>query len=247
MGINDIVKIGGKIKELRKSKGFSQRKMAEILEIPYSTYSNYENNNREPSRELLIKIASVLDVDINALLMSHRKLSEEEESTLIYKLSELVATADLESVKQALQTVTENINNGYLTFSNSEPTDEDMIDMFISRLSASEREDEIITMLAIKTAYSISEEDYLSKFQEKTTDEIVDTIKSTLLDEDDLSAEYEEMALLVIRTLGLFNTLDIFDNYKYYFNQWNLIENILGNLKDMLYKLFSTDFKDDKE
>ena len=51
MGVNDIIKVGSNIKKIRKDKKMSQKDMAKILNIPCSTYSNYENNNREPSAE----------------------------------------------------------------------------------------------------------------------------------------------------------------------------------------------------
>ena len=56
MGVNEFVQIGTKIKRARKNKGYSQKQMAQLCEMPYSTYSNYENNNREPGTEQLEKI-----------------------------------------------------------------------------------------------------------------------------------------------------------------------------------------------
>ncbi|WP_099329393.1 helix-turn-helix domain-containing protein [Clostridium paraputrificum] len=68
MGVNEFIKIGDKIKEIRKLRGLTQRDVAKKLNIPYSTYSNYENNNREPNKEILIKIAEILNVDIFELM-----------------------------------------------------------------------------------------------------------------------------------------------------------------------------------
>ena len=42
--------------------------MALRANIPYSTYSNYENNNREPNREQLQKIATALNVPLYELM-----------------------------------------------------------------------------------------------------------------------------------------------------------------------------------
>lgn len=42
--------------------------MAKLCRIPYSTYSNYENNNREPSLEQLEKIAYALEIDVAQIL-----------------------------------------------------------------------------------------------------------------------------------------------------------------------------------
>ena len=62
MGINEIIKVGNNIKDLRKKKGLTQKDMASLLNIPSSTYSNYENNNREPGKKILLNISEILGV-----------------------------------------------------------------------------------------------------------------------------------------------------------------------------------------
>lgn len=71
MGNKDLASylaIGEKIKKFRISKGWSQKQFAQKLGIPVSSYSNYENANRTPKMELILKIADVLDVPISELL-----------------------------------------------------------------------------------------------------------------------------------------------------------------------------------
>lgn len=68
MSLNEIIKIGTRIKRIRMNKKISQRAVAEALGIPYSTYSNYENNNREPNHDTLKRIADVLDVSVSYLI-----------------------------------------------------------------------------------------------------------------------------------------------------------------------------------
>jgi len=68
LGVNEIIKVGTNIKTLRKEKGLTQKNMASLLNIPSSTYSNYENNNREPGKEILCKISEILEVSIYDLL-----------------------------------------------------------------------------------------------------------------------------------------------------------------------------------
>lgn len=77
MGVNDIIKVGSNIKKFRKERKMSQKEMAKILNIPSSTYSNYENNNREPSAEVLKKIAQVLNVDLKILLGVNQEANDE--------------------------------------------------------------------------------------------------------------------------------------------------------------------------
>ena len=68
MRLNELIQVGTRIKELRKEKGISQKDFAELVGIKYSTYSNYENNNREPTKLQLKKIADKLDVSVDELL-----------------------------------------------------------------------------------------------------------------------------------------------------------------------------------
>lgn len=78
MGINHFVKIGNTIRKLRKIKGLSQKEMADLCGIAYSTYSNYENNNREPNQEVLQRIADNLDITIPDLINVNTLISIDE-------------------------------------------------------------------------------------------------------------------------------------------------------------------------
>lgn len=56
-----------RLKELREEKGLSQKAVAQNLEIPVSTYANWEQGRREPSIEDIYKILEVLDIEANDL------------------------------------------------------------------------------------------------------------------------------------------------------------------------------------
>ena len=76
MGINDFIQIGSTIKELRKAKGISQKEMSKLLDIPYSTYSNYENNNREPSADVIKKVSDILEISTDSLIETAKTKSK---------------------------------------------------------------------------------------------------------------------------------------------------------------------------
>jgi len=57
-----------KFKEIRTIKGYSQQEVADYLHCSAVTYSRYENGNRNPSLNLLVKIADLFDVSIDCLL-----------------------------------------------------------------------------------------------------------------------------------------------------------------------------------
>lgn len=70
MGVNDWIQIGSRIKAIRTAKGIKQNEMALKLGIPKSTYANYENEHREPSSEMIVRIANILEVPIPELIAS---------------------------------------------------------------------------------------------------------------------------------------------------------------------------------
>lgn len=64
--VNDYLPSNLRICRLRKK--LRQEDMAAALNIERQTYCNYENGRRTPSLDILIEIADILDVDLNALL-----------------------------------------------------------------------------------------------------------------------------------------------------------------------------------
>lgn len=61
--------IGKKISEIRKSRGFTLSELAEKSNVSKSYLSNIERDlNQNPSVEVVIKLANVLQVDIDAIL-----------------------------------------------------------------------------------------------------------------------------------------------------------------------------------
>ena len=54
--------IGERIKKARKSKGLTQKALAEKVDIAEITIRKYEGNSREPSFDMLQKVAAALDV-----------------------------------------------------------------------------------------------------------------------------------------------------------------------------------------
>lgn len=57
-----------RIRELRISAKMTMKQAAEALELPYTTYVNYEKGAREPNSEVLIKIADYYSVSTDYLM-----------------------------------------------------------------------------------------------------------------------------------------------------------------------------------
>lgn len=53
---------------MRMKRGFTQQRLADILDIALRSYQCYETGTRTPNYALLIKIADILDISIDYLL-----------------------------------------------------------------------------------------------------------------------------------------------------------------------------------
>lgn len=65
------------LKALRSNFGESMSKTADALGIPKGTYASYEYGNREPSIEMIIKIAEHFNVTVDYLLGREQTVSTE--------------------------------------------------------------------------------------------------------------------------------------------------------------------------
>jgi methanogenic corrinoid protein MtbC1/DNA-binding XRE family transcriptional regulator len=57
-----------RLKHLRKQKGLTQKQLGEALGIGQTAIANYEQGNRNPDGEGLMRIAEILEVSVDALL-----------------------------------------------------------------------------------------------------------------------------------------------------------------------------------
>ncbi|MDQ1144583.1 XRE family transcriptional regulator of biofilm formation [Bacillus sp. SORGH_AS 510] len=70
---------GNNVAKIRKQRGYSLSELAELTDISKSYLSNIERNlNRNPSLQIMIKIATVLKVDLVTLL----KTGSDEDANL---------------------------------------------------------------------------------------------------------------------------------------------------------------------
>ena len=60
--------LGSRIKELRKAFGLSQVELAIRMEVTKQTISNWENENIQPSVDMLVGLANVFNVTTDYLL-----------------------------------------------------------------------------------------------------------------------------------------------------------------------------------
>ena len=71
--------IGKNLIQLRESKGLKQEQLAELLFVTRQTVSNYENGRSRPDIETLMKIAEILETDVNTVLYGPPALENRRE------------------------------------------------------------------------------------------------------------------------------------------------------------------------
>ena len=69
---NNRNNFGDNLKSARSKKYHTQKAFADALGIPYTTYSQYENNKRQPDLELLVKMADFLEITVDSLLTNSK-------------------------------------------------------------------------------------------------------------------------------------------------------------------------------
>lgn len=88
----DQIRIGRFIAEERKSKGYTQRKLAEQIGISDKTISKWERGNGFPEVSLLLPLCEELEITVNELLAGERvsgeKYQEKAEETMVNLLME---------------------------------------------------------------------------------------------------------------------------------------------------------------
>lgn len=80
----DYIGMGCRICAMRKQRGLSQEKLAELIDRSCSFTGHIERGTRKPSLETLVEIAVALSCSADDLLgIKKRQLSREEELSLI--------------------------------------------------------------------------------------------------------------------------------------------------------------------
>ena len=89
----ESMKLGEKIKLLRKSKNISQDQLASMLNINRNYLSRVETGKSEPSSSVLKNIATIFNIDLNSLL-DIKKSDEESAKKMEYIVSSCKQLAD---------------------------------------------------------------------------------------------------------------------------------------------------------
>ena len=81
-----------RLRQLRERKGLTMKDTARALELPYTTYVNYEKGSREPGNDMLVKLADFFETSVDYLLGKEDGASpaafQDESITLLNRAAE---------------------------------------------------------------------------------------------------------------------------------------------------------------
>jgi Fic family protein len=89
------------LKNAREKKGLKTREVAQLLNIDQALISKFENGSRKPTKEQISKLASLLEIDFETLMISWLK------EKILYEIG------DDSLALQAMSMVREDIENSY--------------------------------------------------------------------------------------------------------------------------------------
>ena len=138
--MDNLNKLGQRMEKLRKDNNYNQGEIAEMLGVAPSTYSYYENGERNLNTTVLLKLSKIYDVSIDYLVgiseyskvtenylktLSKLKLDkdllkDEESVEIINKILTLSADTDINKLKlKALHNVFHSFKH-YVMVSNED-------------------------------------------------------------------------------------------------------------------------------
>jgi len=114
---------GIRLKDLRKQKGWTQKELANKLDIRYSHLNKYESGMHAPPLEKLIQLADIFDVSLDFLAMglpmeespirnemlfkrfkTLETFGEEDKTTVINVIDAIITKRQVESAIQPIET-----------------------------------------------------------------------------------------------------------------------------------------------
>jgi len=95
------------LKNAREQKGLKTREVAHLLAIDQALISKFENGSRKPTKEQVIKLATLLEIDFETLMVAWLK------EKILYEIGQD------EFALKAINMVREDIENSYVTIKKS--------------------------------------------------------------------------------------------------------------------------------
>lgn len=88
-----------RLRETRKSKGYTQEQISKLLDIGQSAYAKWENGRTEPTLENIVKLSKILDTTTDFLL-GKTNIDFGNDSKVYEEYKELLSQNKKEEIKE---------------------------------------------------------------------------------------------------------------------------------------------------
>lgn len=106
----DQIKTGKFIAEMRKEKGFTQKQLADILNISNKTVSKWETGNGLPEVSLMLPLCDALGISVNELLAGERLTDADYKKKAEENMMNLIREKEENKKKMLLSAITGGIS-----------------------------------------------------------------------------------------------------------------------------------------
>ncbi len=109
-----VIKMKALLKHAREKKGLKTREVAQLLKIDQALISKFENGSRKPTKEQITKLASLLDIDFETLMVAWLKekiLYEIGDDNLALKAMSMVREEIENNYKVIKKTISKNLQS----------------------------------------------------------------------------------------------------------------------------------------
>jgi len=92
--------LGRRIRTLRTAKGLTQQELGHRADVDYKFIGEIERGNMNPSFNVLVKIATTLDVELPEILRFEQEISDQKE--LESRIAKIIKTLSVEKLQNVL-------------------------------------------------------------------------------------------------------------------------------------------------
>lgn len=240
MSLNELVDFGGKLKALRLQKGLTQGQLAKMIDIPRTTYANYESGKREVKLDVLKRLAEVFNITLDEFLIKDFSCddSTEDLEELIYKIFELVPFYTFDQLEKAIEIVKNRIASGAFITSHDKLSLLEQIDFLINHFSVLDNSKKMARILATKAVWNT---DYLlaeTLLNETEMESLIPLIESGLLSND--NDEFSHHCWhIIIDSLTFGYAIHILENHRTYEKQYDDFFKLSLDISDQLWATYA--------
>ena len=108
----DVLKVGKRIQEVRKSRGLTQAELAQMLDLSTKYISNIECGFKTPTLNTFVALANALQCDANSLLSDVLDVTTGQESGMVSRKLLALPAPEQRRILHLLEVMIDDADHG---------------------------------------------------------------------------------------------------------------------------------------